>query len=67
LEESIRQDKEHIHEMQERLTQEHEWRIELQCRIEHQSQSTVDLEEERDRLQKLSSDQENHLRQFAYV
>jgi hypothetical protein len=53
--------------MEERLNQEQQWRIELQNRIELQSQSVVDLEEQRDRLQKLSSYQENQLRQYVYV
>jgi hypothetical protein len=49
------------------LNQEQKRRIELQNRIELQSQSTADLEEQRDHLQKLSSYQENQLRQFVYV
>jgi hypothetical protein len=53
--------------MQGRLNEEQQWRTELHNRIELQSLSSVGLEEQRDRLQKLSSDQENQLRQFTYV
>jgi hypothetical protein len=67
LEASLCQKKEHIHEMQEHMNQEQQWRLELQNRIELRSQSIVDLEEQRDRLQKLSSYQENQLRQYVYV
>jgi hypothetical protein len=67
LEASVCREKENVHEMQELLNQEQQWRLELHNRIELQSQSSVGLEEQRDHLQKLSSDQENQLRQFVYV
>lgn len=65
LEASVCREREHVHETQERLNQEQQRRLELHNRIELQAQSSVGLEEQRDRLQKLSSDQENQLRQFV--
>lgn len=60
----VRREKKYIHELHQFLTREFERNVELENNIEHQSRSIADLEVERQRLEKKSSDQDDRLRQF---
>jgi hypothetical protein len=67
LEVSGCREKEHVHEMQELLNQGQQQTVELYNHIELRPQSSANLIDQQDTLQKPTSCQENQLHQFAYV